>query len=91
MPTTNGPSRPHQPVNWQDATAATIERLQQIFSILPATFPWEQKIALYERTHAIVCSQGRTSGATEYWGTFVNTLRMLVAGLTDVDPKTLFD
>lgn len=78
-----------QPSNWQDATADTIARIQRIFHLVPA-LTLEQKFALYAQAHASVAAQGKVASATEYWNTYVNILRTLVAGLTDVDPATAF-
>ena len=85
--------------NWQDATAATITRIQQIFALHPAKRDAQgfsglsdhSKVLLYAQAAAIVQSQGRTGNATEYWNTFVNTLRTLVAGMSSCDPADTFD
>jgi hypothetical protein len=80
-----------RPTTWQDATAITIGRIQQIFALVPLTM--EHKINLYERAQAAVRDQGKgIHGATEYWNTFVNSLRTIVVGLSaTVDPKDSFD
>lgn len=80
----------HQPTSWQEATADTIARIQRIFSLAP-DLTLDQKLTLYAQAHQSTVAQGRADRATEYWGTFVNILRTLVAGLADVDPRASFD
>ena len=75
--------------HWQDATAGTITRIQQIFGLRQLTE--DQQIRLIERAQVAVAAQGMTKGATEYWNTFVNCLRTLVAGMSECDPKDTFD
>lgn len=85
------PTKPLRPVQWQDATAATIGRIQRIFALLPA-LSLDQQLALYAQAHLSVVAQGKMANATEYWNTFVNILRTLVAGLgADIDPSDTFD
>lgn len=75
---------------WQSATAATIGRLQRVFALHPKSSTLDH-LRLYEIALTIVQAQGRTAnGANEFWGTYVNTLRILVGGLHhDIDPKDI--
>lgn len=74
---------------WQDATVGTITRIQQIM----AKVPKQSRAALYAQAQTAVRDQGLGRGnATEYWNTFVNSLRTLAAGLDpDADPQEYFD
>ena len=77
--------------DWRDATKLTIERIQDVFA-LNRDLELADKIALYQQAHTCVVAQGRGNGnATEYWNTFVNTLRTLVAGAGDCDTDNIFD
>ncbi len=76
--------------DWRDATAGTITRIQQIFDLNPALTEGAKR-EYYTLAHEIAVAQHRTSNATEYWGTFANILRTLIAGATTVDPNKTFD
>jgi hypothetical protein len=89
-----------QPEGWRSATIETITRIQQVFGMHQLKVQHDQtttgltehaKIRLYEQAHLIVQAQGRTQDATQYWNTFVNVLRTLVAGMSDVDPQEVFE
>lgn len=79
---------------WEHATVSTIERLQ---AILKTTGKFKgplsdySRIKLLELAHRIVECQDRTKSATEYWGTFTNTVRILVASITMRNAEEYFD
>lgn len=79
---------------WQEATKRTVERIQSVFN-LERDLEREEKFTLLTLAQQAVHFQlGRQQGqgsATEYWNVYVNTLRTLVAGVSDVDSDDLFD
>lgn len=80
-----------QPSNWQDATAATISRLQQLRT-LNDTLTSERWVQILKLSHRIVQAQGKTTTASEYWNTFTNTARIIVVSdLPDYNPADSFN
>ena len=84
--------------DWQTATARTIERIQEVFGLVDDRksdgLDFADKMRLFELAQSAVhfqfSARGGNVGVTEYWNTFVNTLRTLVAGSSDCDPDDVF-